>query len=75
MTYAAAGFIDSVLRASGLSDLPPVEPVRFNAKIKSLSTLRDGATRRNDFLNPKMTPQEIEDVVAYLNATYYKFPQ
>jgi hypothetical protein len=31
--------------------------------------------RRNDYLNPKMTPQEVEDVVAYLNATYYKFPQ
>ncbi len=29
----------------------------------------------NDLLNPKLTPQEIEDVVAYLNATYYKFPQ
>jgi hypothetical protein len=32
-------------------------------------------TRRNDYLNPKMSPQEIEDVVAYLNATYYKFPR
>jgi hypothetical protein len=30
--------------------------------------------RRNELLNPKMTPQEVEDVVAYLNATYYKFP-
>ena len=75
VTYAAAGFIDSVLRASGLSDLPPAEPTRFKGKIGSLSALRDGVTRRNDFLNPKMTPQEFEDVVAYLNATYYKFPQ
>jgi mono/diheme cytochrome c family protein len=75
VTYAAASFIDSVLRASGLSDLPPAEPVRFKGKAKSLSALRDGVMRRNDFLNPKMTPQEIEDVVAYLNATYYKFPQ
>jgi len=76
LTYAAAGFIDSVLRASGLSDLPPpAEPARFKGKIRSLSALRDGVTRRNDFLNPKMTAQEVEDVVAYLNATYYKFPQ
>lgn len=75
VTYAAAGFIDSVLRASGLSDLPPAEPTRFKGKITSLSVLRDGVMRRNDFLSPKMTPQEIEDVVAYLNATYYKFPQ
>ena len=75
VTYAAASFIDSVLRASGLSDLPPAPPTRFKGRVKSLSDLRNGVTRRNDFLNPKMTPQEIEDVVAYLNAAYYKFPQ
>lgn len=75
VTYAAAGFIDSVLRASGLSDLPPAEPSRFKGRIASLSALRDGVARRNDYLSPKMTPQEVEDVVAYLNATYYKFPQ
>jgi mono/diheme cytochrome c family protein len=75
VTYAAAGFMDSVLRASGLSDLPPAEPTKFKGRIKSLSALREGVTRRNDYLSPKMTPQEIEDVVAYLNTTYYKFPQ
>ena len=75
VTYAAASFIDSVLRASGLSDLPPAEPKRFKGRIKSLSALRDSVIRRNDSFNPKMTPQEIEDVVAYLNVTYYKFPQ
>jgi len=75
VTYAAAGFIDSVLRASGLSDLPPPESARFKGKTKSLSDLRDRVARRNEYLNPKMTPQEVEDLVAYLNATYYKFPQ
>ena len=75
VTYAAASFMDSVLRASGLSDLPPAEPAAFKGRIKSLSALREGVTRRNDYLSPKMTPQEIEDVVAYLNATYYQFPQ
>jgi hypothetical protein len=75
VTYAAASFFDSVLRASGLSDLPPAEPTRFKGRVKSLAALREGVIRRNDYLNPKMTPQEIEDVVAYLNATYYKFPQ
>jgi len=75
VTYAAAGFIDSVLRASGLSDLPPAEPTRFKGRIASLSALRAGVARRNDYLSPKMTPQEVEDVVAYLNATYYKFPR
>lgn len=75
VTYAAASFIDSVLRASGLSDLPPAEPTRFKGRIKSLVALREAVSRRNDYLSPKMTPQELEDVVAYLNVTYYKFPE
>ena len=75
VTYAAASFMDSVLRASGLSDLPPAEPARFKGRAKSMAELRNGVIRRNDLLNPKMTPQEIEDIVAYLNVTYYNFPQ
>lgn len=75
VTYAAATFIDSVLRASGLSDMPPSTPTRFKGKVTSIAALRDGVMRRNDYLNPKMNPQEIEDVVAYLNETYYKFPR
>lgn len=75
VTYAMASFLDSVLRASGLSDLPPAEPKHFKGRIKSLSELRTAVARRNDYLNPKMTPQEFEDVIAYLNQTYYKFPQ
>jgi mono/diheme cytochrome c family protein len=75
VTRASASFMDSVLRASGLSDRPPSEPKRFKGRVKSLAELRDAVSRRNDFLNPQMTPQEIEDVVAYLNATYYKFPR
>lgn len=75
LTYAMSTFTDSLLRASGLSDTPPTEPARFKGRIQSLELLRAAVTRRNDFFNPKMTPQEIEDVVAYLNATYYKFPE
>ena len=75
VTSAAASFIDSLLRASGLSDLPPPPPTRFKGRIGSMAALRDAVGRRNDYLNPKMTPQEFEDVIAYLNATYYKFPQ
>lgn len=75
VTHLAATFIDSVLRASGLSDLPPAQPTSFKGRVKSLDELRAGVMRRNDLLNPKLTPQEIEDVVAYLNVTYYKFPQ
>jgi mono/diheme cytochrome c family protein len=75
LTYAMSTFTDSLLRASGLSDTPPTEPARFKGRIQSLDMLRAAVTRRNDLFNPKMTPQEIEDVVAYLNATYYKFPE
>jgi hypothetical protein len=75
VTSAASTFMDSVLRASGLSDLPPTEPTRFKGRVKSLVELREGVNRRNDYLSPKMTAQEIEDVVAYLNVTYYRFPQ
>ena len=74
VTRATATFFDSVLRASGLSDLPPSEPTRFKGRITSVDALRDAVSRRNELLSPKMTPQEVEDVVAYLNATYYKFP-
>jgi mono/diheme cytochrome c family protein len=74
VTYATAGFVDSLLRASGLSDLPPAEPKRFKGRITSLEALREAVLRRNDFLSPKMTPQEVADVIAYLNATYYRFP-
>ncbi len=75
VTYAVSTFSDSLLRASGLSDMPPAPPARFKGRIQSLVALRDAVERRNDFFNPKMTPQEIEDVIAYLNVTYYKFPE
>jgi hypothetical protein len=74
VTHASATFFDSMLRASGLSDLPPSPPRRFKGAIGSLDQLRDAVVRRNDYLDPKLNPQEVEDVVAWLNATYYKFP-
>jgi mono/diheme cytochrome c family protein len=75
VTYATATFFDSLLRASGLSDLPPSEPTRFKGRIGSVEALREAVNRRNEYFSPKMTPQEVEDVVAYLNETYYKFPR
>ncbi|HYL90838.1 MAG TPA: c-type cytochrome [Burkholderiales bacterium] len=73
VTHASAAFMDSVLRASGLSDLPPAEPKRFKGRITSVDALRAAVVRRNDYFNPQLTAQEIEDVVAYLNKTYYNF--
>ena len=43
------------------------------AKIKSLSALKTEVERWNDRMNPKFTKQEVEDLVAWLNATFYKF--
>ena len=44
------------------------------AKVKSLSALKRETEKWNDRMNPKFTRQEIEDLVAWLNATFYKFP-
>jgi len=45
------------------------------AKIKTLSTLKKEVEKWNDRMNPKFTKQEIEDLVAYLNRDFYKFPK
>lgn len=45
------------------------------SKIKSLDGLRDMVRRWEDKLKDPFTDLEREDVVAYLNATFYKFPQ
>lgn len=74
VTHYSSTLIDSVLRASGLSDMPAAAPRRFKGRIASLEALRDAVSRRNHYLEPKLNAQEIEDVVAWLNATYYRFP-
>lgn len=43
------------------------------AKVKSLAALKRETERWNDRMNPKFTRKEIEDLVAYLNANYYRF--
>lgn len=42
------------------------------AKVKTLSTLKKEVEKWNDRMNPKFSKQEIEDLVAWLNATFYK---
>ena len=75
VTHASAAFFDSMLRASGLSDLPPAPPKRFRGRITSMAELRQAVISRNDYLNPKLTAQEVEDVVAYLDKAYYRFAE
>ena len=43
-------------------------------KLTSLSGLRKETARWADYYNPKFTKAEIEDLVAYLNRDFYKFP-
>lgn len=45
------------------------------AKVKTLSALKKETERWNDRMNPKFTKQEIDDIVAWLNRDFYRFPQ
>ncbi len=42
-------------------------------KIDSLPALRKEVERWGDYYNPALSPQEIDDLVAYLNTQFYKF--
>ena len=43
-------------------------------RVSSLSALRKEVVRWGDYYNPRFSKAEIEDVVAYLNRDFYKFP-
>jgi mono/diheme cytochrome c family protein len=43
------------------------------AKVRSLAALKKETERWNDRMNPKFTAAEIEDLIAYMNANFYKF--
>lgn len=49
--------------------------VPARAKVKTLAALKKETEKWNDRMNPKFTRQEIEDLVAYLNRDFYKFPK
>ena len=44
------------------------------AKVKTLAVLKKETLRWNDRMNPKFTAQEVDDIVAWLNRDFYKFP-
>lgn len=48
-----------------------VPPLR---KVQSLAALRRETARWADYYNPRPTKAEIEDLVAYLNRDFYRFP-
>ncbi|MBL8383203.1 MAG: hypothetical protein JNM90_09025 [Burkholderiales bacterium] len=43
------------------------------AKVRSLAALKREVERWNAGYNPKLTAQEIDDLVAYLNRDFYRF--
>lgn len=43
-------------------------------RINSLAALRRETARWADYYNPRPTKAEIEDLVAYLNRDFYRFP-
>ena len=43
-------------------------------KLRSLAALRKETARWSDQYNPAFSKSEIEDLVAYLNRDFYKFP-
>ena len=44
------------------------------ARVKSLKALRKAVEDWNDRYNPKFGKKDVEDLVAYLNRDFYKFP-
>jgi mono/diheme cytochrome c family protein len=83
---ATSFFTDALIAASGVeplaisaaasrapATLPQDYPKMGRAQVRDLGGLRRAILRWNDYFNPKLSEQELEDLVAYLNAAYYKF--
>jgi mono/diheme cytochrome c family protein len=47
--------------------------VKPDRKVKSLEHLHKETMRWGDYYNPALSPQDIDDVVAYLNRDFYHF--
>lgn len=60
---------DSCLQCHGTEVYMP--PQR---KVASLAALRQETQRWADMYNPKLSETEVEDLVAFLNRDFYKFP-
>ena len=43
-------------------------------RAQSLAELRNATVRWADMYNPGFNPEQIEDLVAYLNRDFYRFP-
>jgi mono/diheme cytochrome c family protein len=76
-SLATAGGVEYVPPASASErrpdTLPPGYPKMGRSQVRNLVGLRKAIARWNDYFNPKLTEEELDDLVAYLNAEYYKF--
>lgn len=74
---AAAGGIEEVSFEPGAKRAPTALPANYpkmgRSQVKDVAGLKKAVLRWNDYFNPKLSEQELEDLVAYLNAAYYKF--
>jgi mono/diheme cytochrome c family protein len=83
---AAGFFASSLATAGGIEYVPPANaserrpdtlpagyPKMGRSQVRNLTGLRKAIARWNDYFNPKLTEEELDDLVAYLNAAYYKF--
>lgn len=83
---ASSFLATSVATASGIEDLTTLQaierrpdtlpagyPRMSKSQVKNIAGLKQAVARWNDYFNPKLTENELDDLVAYLNAAYYKF--
>ena len=72
----AGGVEDGALARAGETSpnaLPPGTPNMARSKVRNLAGLKRAIVKLNDYFSPQLTDAEINDLVAYLNAAYYKF--
>jgi mono/diheme cytochrome c family protein len=83
---AASTFASSLAIAGGIEYAPPAPaaerppdalpagyPRMGRSQVRNLAGLKRAVARWNDYFSPKLSDQELDDLVAYLNAAYYRF--
>jgi len=76
-SLATAGGVEDItpvqLGAGSPGALPPGAPQMARSQVRSLAGLKRALVRLNDYFSPKLTNAEVDELVADLNAAYYKF--
>jgi hypothetical protein len=76
-SLATAGGVEDItpvqLGAGSPSALPPGAPKMSRSQVQNLTGLKRAIVRLNDYFSPKLTNAEVDELVANLNAAYYKF--